>query len=174
MRRPTSRRLATLAIAASAVFGMLSACSDDASTDDSLAAVPFTASDGQPTTLADLRGSPLVVNLWATWCTPCVKEMPVFDAVADDLSGTVHVIGVNVGDSAADATSFAEGLGVGYDLFTDPDGALMTALDVSGLPATAFITADGTLLTVHQGAYSEAELRAAIAEHFPTTGATTP
>lgn len=180
MHRSTSSKRAAfvvaVALATSIVGSALTACSDDTTKGDSIADVPFTGADGRSTTLADLThdaATPIVVNLWATWCTPCVKEMPAFDTVADDLDGTVHVIGVNVGDSAADAVAFADSLGVAYDLFTDPDGELMTALHVTGLPATAFIAADGTLVTVHQGAYTESELRAAITEHFPTVASST-
>jgi len=174
MHRPTPRVLVSMALVASVALSTLASCSESESTGTSLAEVPFTAADGTSTNLGDFDGTPLVVNLWATWCAPCVKEMPAFDTVADDLDGNVQLIGVNVGDSAADAVAFATELDVDYDLFTDPNGELMTALDVSGLPATAFLAADGTLLELHQGAYSESELRAAITKHFPAIGAGQP
>jgi thiol-disulfide isomerase/thioredoxin len=136
--------------------------------------VKFTAADGSGTTLASMTGTPVVVNMWATWCTPCVKEMPAFDDVASSIDG-VRVIGVNVGDTAEAASKFAADLGVSYEQFTDPDGNLSTALSVSGLPATAFVDADGTVIEVHQGAYTAPELRDAIAQHFPhPDGGTTP
>ena len=130
--------------------------------------MPFTASDGQRTTIADFHGTPVVVNLWATWCTPCVAEMPAFDQVAGTQAG-VAIIGVNVGDTAAAATAFAADLGVTYPQYTDPDGQLSTALHATGYPATAFFSADGTLLELHQGALTADELRAAISRHFAET-----
>ena len=72
----------------------LNACSSDNGT-NSVAQVPFTAADGTSTNAAAFRGTPLVLNMWATNCKPCVKEMPAFDEVAAELAGDVAVIGVN-------------------------------------------------------------------------------
>jgi thiol-disulfide isomerase/thioredoxin len=127
--------------------------------------VHLTAADGTVTTLASLRGRGLVVNLWATWCHPCVAEMPVFEQVSKE-SAAFSVVGVNIGDDAAAATAFASTLGVRYPQYTDVDGALEAALGVSNLPATAFIAADGTLLSVHTGAFTATDLRAAIRQQF--------
>jgi thiol-disulfide isomerase/thioredoxin len=155
--------VAAALVTATALIG----CSDAAS-GSAVNTVPFTAADGGRATIADFDGSPLVLNMWATNCVPCVKEMPAIDEVAAELTNRVQVIGVNVFDSPADAAAFATDLGVGYPQFTDPDGRLSTALSVTGLPATAFFAADGTLLTVHQGAYTADELRAEITERFPS------
>jgi len=153
----------TLAGAAgSALLGACGGGSSGASVDK----VQFTSTGGDKASLADYDGTPVVVNMWATWCAPCVKEMPAFDTVAGEQTD-VKIIGVNVGDTADAATAFAADLGVTYPQFTDPDGLLSTALSVTGYPATAFIDADGKLLEVHQGAYTADELRAAIARHFP-------
>lgn len=139
----------------------LNACSSDNGT-NSVAQVPFTAADGTSTNAAAFRGTPLVLNMWATNCKPCVKEMPAFDEVAAELAGDVAVIGVNVFDDADTAAEFAADLGVTYPQYNDPDGELSTALEVTGLPATAFFDANGTLIDVHQGAYTADELRLAI------------
>lgn len=144
------------------------ACSDG-STDgaaDGVTQVQIADSDGGATRLSDLAGTPLVVNMWATWCKPCVKEMPDFDSVAASTEG-VRIVGVNVGDEPADAAAFAAGLGVTYEQYTDADGALSDAFEVSGLPSTAFIAIDGSVIEVVQGALSAESLRAKIVEHFP-------
>lgn len=132
--------------------------------------VGIAASDGSSVRLADFTGTPLVVNMWATWCAPCVKEMPAFDEVAAESSGEVHIIGVNVGDTAEDAAAFAADLGVSYPQYTDPDGILSTEFGVTQLPATAFVDADGTVIELHQGSYTADELRSAIDDHLPTRG----
>lgn len=142
-------------------------CGDSEAT--SLADVPFDAPDGATSSIADFEGRPLVLNMWATNCVPCVKEMPALDEVADEVADDVQIIGVNVFDSPDDAAAFAADLGVDYPQFTDPDGALSTALAVTGLPATAFFDADGRLIELHQGAYTADELRSAIATLLPAT-----
>ncbi len=147
------------------VVGLLlvSACTNSKGT--SVADVKFTGFDGASTSVADFGGRPLVLNMWATYCGPCVKEMPALDEIATEFADEVNVIGVNVFDSPEKAASFARDLGVGYSQFSDPDGALSTALGVTGLPATAFFDAGGKLLDVHQGAFTADELRDAIAAH---------
>jgi len=152
----------------------LTVCACSATNGTSLTAVPFTASDGSTASIGDFEGLPLVLNMWATNCVPCVKEMPALDKVATEQAGALRIIGVNVFDTPAKAAEFAADLGVSYSQFTDPDGELSTALLVTGLPATAFFDADGNLLDVHQGAYTADELRAAIAKHFATTDRTAP
>jgi len=146
----------------------LALCGCGSDTKAAPTAVAITAADGSATSLAAFKGMPLVVNLWATYCGPCVKEMPAIDSVAATLTGQVQVLGVNVFDSPDAAAAFARERGVSYPQFTDPDGALSTALHVTGLPATAFFDADGTLLDVHAGPYTADSLQAAISSHFPT------
>lgn len=162
-------------LVAALVAMSITACGSDSSKGTTKAAtdVAVTAADGSPTTLAKLKGTPLVVNMWATWCHPCVNEMPAFDAVASSIGTGVRIVGVNVADDAAAAAAFADKLGVHYPQYTDPDGNLSTAFDVSNLPATAFISADGTVLEVHSGAFTADSLKAAIEQHFPgATGGT--
>ena len=156
-------------LVAALVTVSITACGSSSSKGTAKAAtdVTVTAADGSPTTLSKLKGTPLVVNMWATWCHPCVNEMPAFDAVASSIGSGVKIVGVNVADDAAAASAFATKLGVHYPQYTDPDGNLSTAFDVSNLPATAFIAADGTVLEVHSGAFTADSLKAAIEQHFP-------
>ena len=161
-RSPSVVRLAALAVA----FLLVGACSH--SQNASVADVKFTGADGAATSVADFAGTPLVLNMWATYCGPCLKEMPALDEIATEFANEVNIIGVNVFDAPEKAASFARDLGVSYSQFSDPDGALSTALAVSGLPATAFFDANGALVNVHQGAYTAAELRNAITAQLLT------
>ena len=172
MRRPRCRT-GLLLLAAALAAGAAACGGSGPGGVAPLGEVAFTADDGSTARLSDYAGRPVVVNLWATWCGPCVEEMPAFDLVAaEQEAGGVVIIGVNVGDTAEDARAFVADLGVRYPTFTDPDGLLSTALSASGYPATAFIGADGTLREMHQGALTADELRERIRMLFEvgTTG----
>ena len=145
---------------------------DDPAASDDVTAMVFELWDGGTTTLDDLvnNGRPLVVNLWATWCTPCLKEIPVLqDAhergiwVGDDL---VRFVGINVSDSPSRAAQRAEDLGITYLQGRDPDGIFSASLSTVGLPVTAFVDHRGELTGVHHGSLDADELVAAIDEHL--------
>lgn len=103
-------------------------------------------------------GTPLVVNFWASWCAPCRKEMPAFQQVADDLGDQVAIVGVTDEDDLTAAREAADASGVSYPLLVDVDQELLTELEISGLPATVFVDAEGTIVGRHLGALTEAEL----------------
>lgn len=122
---------------------------------------------GEPVALADYRGRPLVINFWASWCAPCVEEMPAFDQVATEVEGEVAFLGVDARDAPARAEEFiAELGGVSYDLAIDPDYAFASRVGVFGLPTTLFVDADGTIVRRATTPMDAAELRAALREHL--------
>lgn len=94
--------------------------------------------------LAD-DGRPLFLNLWASWCLPCRKEMPAIDAASHRHPG-VRFIGVAVRDNFGRATAFAEEIGVTYTLAFDEEGDVEDAYPVLGLPATFLISPEGLIL----------------------------
>ncbi len=114
--------------------------------------------------LAASDGTPRVVNLWATWCVPCRKELPAFDEVAAAAGDEVEVIGVNVGDGPGAASDLVDELGVTFPQLLDRDSEVTAALEVTNMPSTAFVDGDGEVVEVHAGALDADELRAAIAE----------
>ena len=125
----------------------------------------FTRLDGNGTaSFASLRGKPAIINLWSQTCAPCVKEMPLFDALAARLGDDVHVVGLNSGDTLSQAQKFAAKVGVDYDLWLDDDRRGSTALKVTALPVTVFVTADGLITKTKLGAFDDAELDAAVQE----------
>jgi thiol-disulfide isomerase/thioredoxin len=105
-----------------------------------------------------------VVNLWATWCAPCRRELPDFDAVAAETEGEVRFLGVNVSDRAEDAAAFIDELGIGFEQYLDLDGELSAELGTATLPVTLLVDAEGVIRIEHLGPLDEQGLRDAIAE----------
>ncbi len=106
---------------------------------------PLSLSDlnGKIHNLSDYRGKVVVVNFWATWCGPCVKEMPAFEKLADRLSGErFALLAVNFGEKASRIEAFLEKIGVDITVLLDPDMGTSKAWVKSGLPTTYIIDAD--------------------------------
>jgi cytochrome c biogenesis protein CcmG/thiol:disulfide interchange protein DsbE len=110
-----------------------------------------------------VRGTPLVVNLWASWCGPCQAEGPDLSAAAERYGDRIQFLGVDVQDNRADAVAtFVHRFGVSYPSVFDVPGAIMSDLGIVGPPATFFYRADGTLLRSIPGQISPEELDRAI------------
>ena len=116
-------------------------------------AARFAGPDGKPVTLAAFRGQPLLVNLWATWCAPCVAEMPAIDRLAAGEKGRLKVIAVSQDGNglAAVAPFFAKAGITTLKPYLDPQNALMTALRADTLPTTVLYDANGRELWRHVG-----------------------
>jgi thiol-disulfide isomerase/thioredoxin len=133
---------------------------------DSTADVRLAALDGgAERRLGEMLGTtPVVVNFFASWCTPCLDEMPGFEAVHQDLGERVGFVGMAYRDTSEDALATIARTGVTYPAFADAGDAAMTYFGGIEMPTTVFIDATGNVVDVHPGALSEDELRAAIAD----------
>jgi len=110
--------------------------------------------------LADFKGKPVLVNFWATWCTPCVEEMPMLEA-AYKRSGSgskVAFLGVDRQDFRPDAQNFVRRTGVTYPSAYDRDGALDSAYRLRGMPTSVFIDKDGRIVNQVTGPLTKAQL----------------
>jgi cytochrome c biogenesis protein CcmG/thiol:disulfide interchange protein DsbE len=99
-------------------------------------------------TLADYRGKVVVLNVWATWCRPCIYEMPSFERLHRQVTDTnLVVVAVSIDDVVgADALfRFARGLGVTFDILLDSSHAIDRDYQVTGYPETFVIARDGTI-----------------------------
>lgn len=140
---------------------------------------PLEGSVFEPTTILDLNGNdvdvatlldgrPLVINFWFANCQPCKREMPALQTAWAAYGDRVRFVGVNTQDSESVTRSFAEDVGVEYDLLRDPDGRLVTANGVATFPTTLFIAADGTVTRQIAGEASASELNSALDELLGT------
>lgn len=112
--------------------------------------------DGGSITLSDLRGGWVLVNFWATWCPPCVKEMPYLDAIGR--SRDLAVLGVNMNEPRDRVAAFVEESGVGFPILLDPDDTVKIMYEARALPRTVIVAPDGTVAGVVLGAVSEESL----------------
>jgi cytochrome c biogenesis protein CcmG/thiol:disulfide interchange protein DsbE len=113
--------------------------------------------------LAALRGTPVVINKWASWCEPCREEFGVFQRVAVARGREVAFLGIDSNDSRDHALTFLRAFPISYPSFFDPDGGAGIAITDSGVtPVTVFVNRDGGRF-IHQGPFlSVAKLEAAI------------
>lgn len=124
--------------------------------------LPITMAQGGATVAGDLRGKPLVLNLWATWCPPCRREMPmVVKAAASE--NRARIVLANQGEAPDKVRAFllAQGLS-SRDVALDPQGTLGTLAASAALPTTLFVAADGTVRQIHVGEISRVQLDIAI------------
>lgn len=106
----------------------------------------FTTGEGAPADLAGLRGRVVLVNLWATWCAPCIKEMPALDRLQAKLGGAEFQVVAIAVDRQGEriVRPFFEKLGLSrLALFLDPSNAASRVLDAKGLPITVLLDRDG-------------------------------
>ncbi|SCL14834.1 Thiol-disulfide isomerase or thioredoxin [Micromonospora rhizosphaerae] len=121
---------------------------------------------GAPVDLRDLRG-PAVINVWASWCPPCRKELPAFQRLSDRSAGRFQVVGINSRDSRSAAQSIGEDFGVRFPMLVDQGDALQRALNRNAFPLTLFVDAEGRVRhTDATGALDDARLAALVRQHL--------
>ena len=112
---------------------------------------------GQRITLSSLAGRPVIVNFFASWCTPCQKETPMLARFAKHTS--VAIVGIDVNDSTSSALAFVHKTGVTYPVATETAmGSTVIAYDLPGLPATFFLDSQHRIVKRVYGAVNQAEL----------------
>lgn len=120
--------------------------------------------DGQRAELADVRGKVALVDFWATWCEPCRKELPAFDALAKEYAGRLQVVAVSVDEDDKPIGPFVAGAGLHLDVLWDKGGVVADRYHVSDLPTTLVLDKTGTVRFVHSGGGDEAAIRAEVAQ----------
>ncbi|MBX6353622.1 MAG: TlpA family protein disulfide reductase [Thermoflavifilum sp.] len=119
-----------------------------------------TVEGGSAVSLSALRGKPVVLNFWASWCGPCNEEQPLLNQAATQYGGQVQFIGVNVtvGDNVSHVQAFIRQHSVTYPVLLDPRGTVSTLYQVSALPTTLFIDSSGRIVDRVTGALTQTAL----------------
>lgn len=115
---------------------------------------------GDTVSLSSLRGTPYLLNLWATWCTPCRKETPFLQSLYEKKRGEgFRIVGVSMdsGDAEDQVRDFIEEFGVTYTMLLDPQMRAMDRFNVLGLPASFLVDREGFLRWMRFGPVSESD-----------------
>ena len=129
-------------------------------------AVTFTTFDDEVVPLSSLRGSPVLVNFFASTCVPCIEEMPALEEVHQEVGDQVAFLGLAMQDRPEAALELVERTGVTYRTAQDKDASVITALGGTVLPTTVLLDADGEVVAVHNGELDADELRRLLADEL--------
>ncbi len=118
---------------------------------------------GEEVKLSDFFGKPIVLNMWASWCSPCKNEMPYFEeAFKENEDVQFIMLNMTAGDNKKDAENFVESEGYTFPVFYDTTGEAATVYGASSLPMTIFIDKNGDLVTYAVGAMNKEQLNQGI------------
>jgi cytochrome c biogenesis protein CcmG, thiol:disulfide interchange protein DsbE len=121
-----------------------------------------TVGDGR-VALAELRGYPVVLNFWASWCAPCRDEAPRFEAAAIAHRGKVAFLGVDAQDLTSDARHFLKKYGINYVSVRDGGGSILGRYGLTGFPETYYLDTRGRVVAHDAGEASRADIERGIA-----------
>lgn len=113
----------------------------------------FTLADlhGNTLNLTDLRGKPVILNFWATWCPPCKEEFPLLEETAKKYNDQLHVIAVNYAETQDVVESYVDDHNITIPIVLDKSGLISDIYFVHNYPVTFFIDEDGLLRAQHVG-----------------------
>jgi cytochrome c biogenesis protein CcmG/thiol:disulfide interchange protein DsbE len=123
--------------------------------------LPSVNPGGKPVVLGAVPGRPVVLTFFASWCQPCIQELPLIERVAR--AGAVEVVGIDELDQRPDGPGMVAQTGVTFPSGYDHDGSVGAKWYVDGLPITVFIGADGRVVDYHRGQLRQAQLDGLVA-----------
>ena len=119
-------------------------------------AVDFTlnTAEGASVSLRERLGKPIFLNFWATWCGPCVVEMPNMERLHKEMGGQIQIFGIDLQESPSLVKEFIQKQGVTWTFLLDTTGGVGSAYAVSAIPTSIFINAKGVITARHVGTLS--------------------
>ncbi|PJF39971.1 MAG: TlpA family protein disulfide reductase [Chloroflexi bacterium] len=122
---------------------------------------------GESIQLTDLRGSPVLINFWATWCAPCRIEMPYLQMLYDEYQGDgLRILAVNMGESPEAVVRWVEENALTFDIVLDEENRISDLYQLRGQPSTYVIGPEGVISEIFFGPVDEDTLRNAIAPYL--------
>jgi peroxiredoxin len=110
--------------------------------------------DGESVSLKDLKGNPVLLNFWATWCKPCVHEMPYLQEIYDEWSSKgLILLAINIGDGPSAVEGFLQDHDLALPVLLDIEGTLAQKYNIVGIPTTFFLDTDGVIQEKIIGAF---------------------
>ena len=110
--------------------------------------------DGEFVSLGDLRGKPVLINFWATWCPPCRNEMPYLQGIYEEWSGLgLEVLAINIGEDPSKVEEFMRGNNLSFAALLDIGQDVTEEYGITGIPATFFVDKDGIIQDKVVGAF---------------------
>ncbi|MBN2043614.1 MAG: redoxin domain-containing protein [Anaerolineales bacterium] len=124
----------------------------------------LTDTTGEEVSLWDHRNKVVLINFWATWCPPCLQEMPDIQTRYEIHKQDLSVLAVNDGDSLAQVSSFQHELGLSFNPLLDPNGSVSSLYQVSAFPTSIFLDEHGIIRFIHIGLMTASQLDAYLLE----------
>ncbi len=110
--------------------------------------------DGQSIALSELKGTPVLLNFWATWCGPCRHEMPFLQQIYDERpEETLVLLTINIQESSSQVAQFMQSEGFSFTVLLDSNGNVAQRYNIHGIPTTFFIDKDGVIQEIKIGAF---------------------
>ena len=122
---------------------------------------------GHAVTLTGLTGTPTIVNIWASWCLPCQREVPALQSVYATAKTQLRVLGIDMEDSDSSALDFAKHAGMRYPSVIDRNGDVLRRVGYAGPPATLMLDSSGAVVYQQAGEFKNAaDLRAKVQRYL--------
>lgn len=158
-------RLATLVAATVLIAVVAGSCGSGAGDDVQATDIEFELLDGGTATVGEFLDRPVVLNFFASWCTPCITEMPALESIHQQRPD-IAFVGLAVNDTPTRAREIVADTGVTYATGVDPGSAIGNAYEILGMPTTLFIAPDGEVVYQHTGGLTADQIAERINTHL--------